>query len=70
MAIGLPYIPGWNDLRPFVAARINPIRFSKATSFDFDEVLQKMAASAGKFNIDKVNPEEVTRASGPPADED
>ncbi|HZI78055.1 MAG TPA: ParB N-terminal domain-containing protein [Vicinamibacterales bacterium] len=57
-------------LRPFVAARINPIRFSKATSFDFDEVLQKMAASAGKFNIDKVKPEEVTRASGPPADED
>src|SRR5687767_12251411 len=57
-------------LRPFVAARINPIRFSKATSFDFDDVLQKMAASAGKFNIDKVKPEEVTRASGPPADED
>jgi ParB family chromosome partitioning protein len=57
-------------LRPFVAARINPIRFSKATSFDFDDVLQKMTAAAGKFNIDKVKPEEVTRASGPPADED
>jgi ParB family transcriptional regulator, chromosome partitioning protein len=57
-------------LRPFVVARINPIRFSKATSFDFDEVLQKMSASAGKFNIDKVKPEEVTRASGPPVDED
>jgi ParB family chromosome partitioning protein len=57
-------------LRPFVVARINPIRFSKATSFDFDEVLQKMTASAGKFNLDRVKPEEVTRASGPPADED
>jgi ParB family transcriptional regulator, chromosome partitioning protein len=57
-------------LRPFVAARINPIRFSKATSFDFDEVLQKMTAAAGKFNIDKVKPEEVTRASGPPGDEE
>ena len=57
-------------LRPFVVARINPIRFSKATSFDFDEVLDRMAASAGKFNIDKVKPEEVTRASGPPAEED
>jgi ParB family chromosome partitioning protein len=57
-------------LRPFVAARINPIRFSKATSFDFDEVMEKMTASAGKFNIDKVKAEEVTRASGPPADED
>jgi ParB family transcriptional regulator, chromosome partitioning protein len=57
-------------LRPFVVARINPIRFSKATSFDFDEVLQKMSASAGKFNIDKVKPEEVTRASGPPVEDD
>jgi len=57
-------------LRPFVVARVNPIRFSKATSFDFDEVMEKMSASAGKFNIDKVKPDEVTRASGPPADED
>jgi ParB family chromosome partitioning protein len=57
-------------LRPFVVARVNPIRFSKSSSFDFDEVLEKMSASAGKFNIDKVKPEEVTRASGPPSDED
>jgi ParB family chromosome partitioning protein len=57
-------------LRPFVAARINPIRFSKATSFDFDDVMQKMTAAAGKFNIDKVKPEEVTRAAGPAVDED
>jgi ParB family transcriptional regulator, chromosome partitioning protein len=57
-------------LRPFVISRINPIRFSKATSFDFDEVMEKMLGSAGKFNIDRVKPEEVTRASGPPADED
>ena len=57
-------------LRPFVVSRINPIRFSKAASFDFDEVLEKMTASAGKFNLDKVKPEEVTRASGPPGDDD
>ena len=57
-------------LRPFVVSRVNPIRFSKATSFDFDDVLQKMSASAGKFNLDKIKPEDVTRASGPPADED
>jgi ParB family chromosome partitioning protein len=57
-------------LRPFVVARVNPIRFSKAASFDFDEVMQKMSASAGKFNIDRVKPEEVTRAAGPPAEED
>jgi ParB family chromosome partitioning protein len=57
-------------LRPFVVARINPIRFSKATTFDFDDVMQKMSASAGKFNIDRVKTEDVTRASGPPAEED
>ena len=56
-------------LRPFVVSRINPIRFSKATSFDFDEVMDKMAAAAAKFNIDRVKPDEVTRAAGP-ADED
>ena len=57
-------------LRPFVAARINPIRFSKSTSFDFDEVIEKMTAAAGKFNIERVKPEEVTKAAGPPGDED
>jgi ParB family transcriptional regulator, chromosome partitioning protein len=55
-------------LRPFVVARINPIRFSKATSFDFDEVLQKMTASAGKFNVEKIKPEDVSRAAGPAED--
>jgi ParB family chromosome partitioning protein len=57
-------------LRPFVVARINPIRFSKATTFDFDEVLEKMSASAGKFNIDRVKSEDVTRAAGPSGEED
>jgi ParB family chromosome partitioning protein len=40
-------------LKPFVVARINPIRFSKSTEFDFDEVMDKMIASAGKFNVDR-----------------
>jgi ParB family chromosome partitioning protein len=57
-------------LRPFVVARINPIRFSKSTSFDFDEVIQKMTTAAGKFNIDRVKPEEVTKAAGPPIEDD
>jgi ParB family chromosome partitioning protein len=57
-------------LRPFVVARINPIRFSKATSFDFDEVMDKMATAANKFKIDRVKPEEVSRAAGPAGDED
>jgi len=57
-------------LRPFVVARVNPIRFSKATSFDFDEVMQKMTASAGKFNIDRIKPEDVSKAGGPAMEEE
>jgi ParB family chromosome partitioning protein len=51
-------------LRPFVVARINPIRFSKATEFDFDDVLERMQRSAGKFNADKIRQEDVVRAGG------
>ena len=58
-------------LKPFVVARINHIRFSKATDFDFDEVLEKMTASAKKFNVDKVRQEDVAKAGGgPPPDEE
>jgi len=56
-------------LKPFVVARINPIRFSKATEFDFDEVMDKMMASAGKFNVDRVRQEDVAKAGGAPADD-
>ena len=51
-------------LKPFVVARINPIRFSKATEFDFDEVIDKMIASAGKFNVDRVKQEDVAKVGG------
>jgi ParB family chromosome partitioning protein len=57
-------------LKAFVVARINPIRFSKSTEFDFDEVIDKMTASAKKFNVDKVKQEDVVRAGGGPPDED
>ena len=56
-------------LRPFVIARVNPIRFSKATEFDFDEVMDKMIASAGRFNVDKVRQEDVAKVGGAPPDE-
>ena len=57
-------------LKAFVVARINPIRFSKSTEFDFDEVIDKMTASARKFNVEKVKQEDVVRAGGGPPDED
>jgi ParB family transcriptional regulator, chromosome partitioning protein len=57
-------------LKAFVVARINYIRFSKATEFDFDEVLDKLIASARKFNVDKVKQEDVAKAGGGPVDEE
>ena len=58
-------------LKPFVVARVNYTRFSKATSFDFDETLDKIIASAQKFNVDRVNQQDVAKAGGgAPPDED
>jgi len=56
-------------LRPFVVARINPIRFSTSTEFDFDDVLKRMEKNAAKFNVDKIRQEDVVRAGGGPAEE-
>jgi ParB family transcriptional regulator, chromosome partitioning protein len=57
-------------LKPFVVARVNPIRFSKSTEFDFDEVIDKMIASAGKFNVDRVKQEDVAKIGGGPPPEE
>ena len=51
-------------LRPFVVARINPIRFSKSTEFDFDDVLDRMEKSAEKFNVERIRQEDIVRAGG------
>jgi len=56
-------------LRPFVVARVNYTRFSKATSFDFEEAIDRIIASASKFNIDRVKQEDVAKAGGAPEDE-
>jgi ParB family chromosome partitioning protein len=57
-------------LRSFVVARVNPIRFSTSTEFEFDDVLERMRRAAAKFKIDKVKQEDVVRAGGAPADDD
>jgi ParB family chromosome partitioning protein len=56
-------------LKPFVVARVNPIRFSKSTEFDFDDVMDKMIASATKFNVDRVKQEDVAKVGGAPPEE-
>jgi ParB family chromosome partitioning protein len=57
-------------LRSFVVARVNYTRFSKADSFDFDEALDKITASASKFNIDRIKQDDVAKAGGGPPDEE
>ena len=56
-------------LKPFVVARVNYTRFSKADSFDFDEALDKIIAGAQKFNVDRVKQEDVAKVGGAPPDE-
>jgi len=57
-------------LRPFVVARINPIRFSTSTEFDVDDVLDRMLRAAAKFNVEKIKQEDVVRAGGAPEEEE
>jgi ParB family chromosome partitioning protein len=57
-------------LKSFVVSRVNYTRFSKATSFDFDETLDKIIASAQKFNVDRVKQDDVAKAGGGPPDEE
>ena len=57
-------------LKAFVVSRVNFTRFSKATSFDFDETLDKIIASAMKFNAERVKQEDVAKSGGGPADEE
>ncbi len=58
-------------LKPFVIARVNPIRFSKSTEFDFDEVMDKTIAAATRFKVDRVKQEDVAKigGGGPPDEE-
>jgi ParB family chromosome partitioning protein len=57
-------------LKPFVVSRVNYTRFSTATSFDFDETLDKIIASALKFNVDRVKQEDVAKSGGGSAEEE
>ena len=53
-------------LRAFVVARINPLRFKRGAKAEFDETIDKMIASASRFDAGKVKADQVARASGPP----
>ena len=52
-------------LRPFVIARINPIRFKRGPA-DADETIETMLAGARKFDAGRVRPDQVAKAGGAP----
>jgi ParB family transcriptional regulator, chromosome partitioning protein len=56
-------------LRSFVVARINPLRWIKGEPPPLEEVLKTMRERAAKFNVEKIKPQDLAGASGPPDDE-
>ncbi len=63
-------------LRPFVIARINPLRFQKqakpgqkAPAADFDATMDKMIAAAKKFDASKIRAQDIAASGGPPSEE-
>lgn len=60
-------------LKPFVVARINPLRFVRAAKpgqraprADLEATLDKMLAAARRFDTGKVRPQDLATAGGPP----
>ena len=53
-------------LRPFVIARINPLRFMKGTPPAVADLLADMTKRARGMNVDRIKAEDVARTGGPP----
>jgi ParB family chromosome partitioning protein len=51
-------------LRAFVVARINPLRFQRRPTAEFDETVDKMLASARRFDAGRVKADQVARTGG------
>src|ERR1700687_5515650 len=56
-------------LRSFVVARINPLRWIKGDAPPLEDFLKTMRERVAKFNIEKIKPQDLAGAAGPP-DED
>jgi ParB family chromosome partitioning protein len=56
-------------LRSFVVARINPLRWIKGDVRPLEGVLKTMRERVAKFNIEKIKPQDLAGAAGPPDEE-
>jgi ParB family chromosome partitioning protein len=52
-------------LKAFVVARINPLRFQRGAKAEFDETVDRMLASALKFDPSKIKADQLASAGGP-----
>ncbi|HEY9230042.1 MAG TPA: hypothetical protein VIP11_25545, partial [Gemmatimonadaceae bacterium] len=57
-------------LKAFVVARINPLRFQRKPTADFDETIDKMIGSARRFDSTKIKADQVARSGGAPSAEE
>jgi ParB family chromosome partitioning protein len=53
-------------LRPFVVARINPLRFKRGGNPDVDETIDTMLAAARRFDAGRVRADQLAKAGGAP----
>jgi ParB family chromosome partitioning protein len=53
-------------LRSFVVARVNPLRWIKGEPPPLEEVLKTMRDRAIRFNTEKIRPQDLAGAAGPP----
>jgi len=53
-------------LKAFVVARINPLRFQRKPTADFDETIDKMIGSATRFDATRIRVDQVARSGGAP----
>jgi ParB family chromosome partitioning protein len=56
-------------LKAFAMARINYLRFVKGDMPPFEKALESLVAKAKKFDPEKVKPQDLAGAGGPPDEE-
>jgi ParB family chromosome partitioning protein len=56
-------------LRSFVVARINPLRWIKGDAPPLEDVLKTMRERVAKFNVERIKPQDLAGAAGPPDEE-
>jgi ParB family chromosome partitioning protein len=56
-------------LRSFVVARINPLRWIQGEPPAIEDLLKTMRERAAKFNVERIKPQDLAGAGGPPDEE-